>query len=203
MTLASRVSVRMLAQWQQAHVREEDDGCGFGVLNVVVAAMEVLLAVADLRSREEELVVTITNGDVQMLIRVRCREAHGGAADLWCGRREKMVKVRIAAMTGSSPATSDGGWLVAMTLASRVSVRMLAQWQQAHVREEDDGCGFGVLNVVVAAMEVLLAVADLRSREEELVVTITNGDVQMLVRFCNGEDGRANGADEHGDCYVV
>ena len=61
----------------------------------------------------------------------------------------------------------------------------------------------GVLNAIVAAMEVLLAVADLRSRVEELAVTATNSDAQMLVRFCNGEDGRANGADEHGDCYVV
>jgi len=51
-----------------------------------------------------------------------------------------------------------------------------------------------VLNVVVAAMEVLLAIANLRSREEELAVTSTNGDAQMLVRFGNGEDGGANGA---------
>ncbi|QCD93182.1 hypothetical protein DEO72_LG5g1254 [Vigna unguiculata] len=86
------------------------------VLNAIVAAMEVLLAVADLRSRVEELAVTATNGDAQMLIynaakiRVRCGEAHGGAADLWWRRREKMVKVRTAAMIGSSPATSDGGW---------------------------------------------------------------------------------------------
>jgi len=55
----------------------------------------------------------------------------------------------------------------------------------------------------VVVMEVLLVVANLGSREEELAMTSTNGDAQMMVCFCNGEDGRANGADEHGDCYVV